>query len=298
MDWEKKANEWQQKYDILLAASERQIFDLNEELDALSVENERLHLENTQYHLAANQITREEENIDRMPEELLSSDGIQIPILSIHSTFNGIHSSGNVLSVSLSSKYIASGGADSRICLHAHNQLMEQPPLLLACMKLSAPVLSIAFHPIHEHVLLVATMDGRVTLVQYDTDNKDALVVVVKVSVHNRVGGIRVVWSSEGTYFATGSCDKTVHLYSFDALMKSIKCIRSYYFNGPVEALTFMNPKQGKENSVITLVISVRSDCYLHYVNCFTLEKTRVNMNQDGEHIFIYCMYTKYYIRY
>ncbi|KAE9034498.1 hypothetical protein PR003_g8741 [Phytophthora rubi] len=282
----------QERYDLLDASTTKQIQDLTDENELLA-EGNRLLLEKQ----AQNSATASADPIRlfQVPDELL----LPGPELSIHQlvALDDVHAFGNLLSVSAHAarpEIVITGGADKCICVHDWKTGRK-----LCAIGTSAPVLALAFNPKREYAdyFVAAGMDAKHALYRLVDDGDEWRVdTLCKFSDHTRHGAFKVAWSASGLLFATGSSDKSLHIYQCSRLEDgaNVQCekIKSFYFNGTVEALVFApaSDERGELNqgtiSREVLVIAVRDDCYVHYVDCSTFEKERVNMNPDGiEHV-------------
>lgn len=148
-----------------------------------------------------------------------------------------------------------------------------------------APVLSIEFHPTMSHLMLTTSMDGTSVLVDtsFEADFGQDL---EKSGIHQILKDhqkyvVRGLFSPvHGQYIATASYDRTVCIYQTQpqdkhglpqyALLK-----RLGPFIGNVETICFA--------SETVLVVGVRDDNYLHYVDLDQNETKRVNMNATGD---------------
>jgi COMPASS component SWD3 len=78
-------------------------------------------------------------------------------------------------------------------------------------------------------------------------------------------------WSNDGNMFATGSHDKTLKLYRRQA-GGEFALHETLRFNNVIESLDFIY-------EAATLVVAVRAEPYLHYIDLATMTRTRVNVN-------------------
>ncbi|CAH0514068.1 unnamed protein product [Peronospora belbahrii] len=184
----------------------------------------------------------------QVPDELL----LPGPELEMHSivTIDNVHSFGNLLSVSTHAtrpEIVITGCADK--CISVHDWKMGRK---LCETETSNLVLALAFNPNRKYAdyFVAAGMDA-----------KHALYRLCLGLVEGRGQG------------GDEQCEK----------------IKSFYFNGTVEAIVFAPGslfETRDEGAHELLVIAARDDCYVHYVDCSTFEKERVNMNPDGiEHV-------------
>ncbi|KAI9921130.1 hypothetical protein PsorP6_000923 [Peronosclerospora sorghi] len=278
----------QERYDRLDLSTAKKIQDLRDENEILAEANQ----------LLLEKQSSQSQKLDttcvfRVPDELLLP-GTELEIHQIM-TVDKVHSFGNLLSVSAhATKYeiVITGGADKSICVHNWKSGKK-----LCHVETTSPVLALAFNPHREYAnfFVAAGMDARHALYKLVEERDEwHIETLCHFHDHSRPGTFRVAWSESGRMFATGSRDKSVNIYQCSEIVKGqseryIK-IKSFYFNGTVEAIVFAPTdkiQDDQENSNHeSLVIAVRDDCYVHYVNCSTLEKDRVNMNPDGiEHV-------------
>ncbi|ETP29857.1 hypothetical protein F442_21042 [Phytophthora nicotianae P10297] len=272
----------QKRYDRLDASTTKQIQDLTDENELLAEAN-RLLLEKQ----AQNPSTPSKDALSllQVPDELL----LPGPALSIRQlvALDNVHSFGNLLSVSAHAtrpEIVITGGADKCVCVHDWKTGQK-----LCAVETSAPVLALAFNPKREFAeyFVAAGMDAKHALYRLEQLGKQWRVrTVCEFHDHNRHGAFKIAWSASGLFFATGSSDKSLNMYQcshLDGDGEQVEKIKLFYFNGTVEAMAFA--PSGSESSEL-LVVAVRDDCYVHYIDCSTFEKERVNMNPDGiEHV-------------
>jgi hypothetical protein len=271
----------QSKYDALDAETSARIRELIDENELLADAN-RVLLENEaafkQLLPTVTGATPAEAALSQIPDELLlPGDGLATTPAA---TLENVHSIGNLLSVAVpvDKRHIAvTGGVDKHIVAHDWTQQRK-----LCAYEASGPVLDIAFNPNPQYsaFFVASFMDATHALLKLDeTDGTWAIEPIAKFHDHARPGAMRVAWSTNGELFATASCDKSVHVYRCTNLSSQSEppvCekVKSYYFNGIVEAMTFVPATaDGLLNEM--LVIAVRDDCYVHYVDCQTFEKER-----------------------
>lgn len=143
-----------------------------------------------------------------------------------------------------------------------------------------APVLSIDFHPTLPHLMLTTSMDGTSVLVDtsYEPDfgaDLETSGIVQTFKDHNKYV-IRGIFSpDDGRYMVTASYDRTVCIYLMSEQPKYTLLKQLGPFIGNVETICFSNDH--------TLVIGVRDDNYLHYVDLENMQTRRVNMNATGD---------------
>ncbi|ETV98217.1 hypothetical protein H310_08940 [Aphanomyces invadans] len=285
--------------DAKLDDAARQIYRLNEENDLLAEANELLREENNalKAQLAAALATAVDSaavdvavaglslKVDAVDEALLTPGNEAVLPVREASVVDQAHVM-NILSVSghfHDSSLVASGGADKYVKVHNW-----QTKTVVDSYDAGAPVLALSFHPskTHANYLMASGMDGRHHVLRLDHDH---LHIVQVFHDHTRQGNIRHAWLSSGDAlgFVTGASDKVAHVYhqvpESSGNMVQFSIAKSYYFNGTVEALTVVPPRDGSNELVVA---GIRDDCYVHYIDMVTLEKTRLNMNTDDiEHV-------------
>ncbi|RHY18526.1 hypothetical protein DYB36_003877 [Aphanomyces astaci] len=284
--------------DAKIADAAHQIYKLNEENDLLSEANEVLREENialkAQLAVAiAGAVDAAAVDVvvaglslkeDAVPESLLTPGNDAVLPVHEAAVLEQAHVM-NILSVSghfHDQALVASGGADKYVKVHHW-----QKKVVVAAYDAGAPVLALSFHPAkaHANYLMASGMDGRHHVLRLE---RDQLHVVQVFHDHTRQGNIRHAWLASGDLlgFATAASDKVAHVYrqttgETDAV--TFEIAKSYYFNGTIEALAVVPPRHASNELV---VVAVRDDCYVHYIDTTTLEKTRLNMNVDGiEHV-------------
>jgi len=272
----------QERYDRLDASSSQQIQSLTDETELLAEAN-RLLLERQEQSAQAS--SSEDSTLLQVPDELLLPGSA----LQIHQlvTLDNVHSFGNLLSVGAHAtmpEIVLTGGADKCVCVHDWKTGRK-----LCSVVTSAPVLALACNPRAEYAdyFVAAGMDARHALYRL-VKSADAYHVetVQDFHDHNRQGAFKLAWSKSGLLFATGSSDKSVNIYRCTQLVagdgesggERCEQIKSFYFNGAVEAMVFAPAEVSDEGGASDrelLVIAVRDDCYVHYVDCTTFEKER-----------------------
>lgn len=290
----------QARYDALYMSTSERIQKLEDENELLAEAN-RLLLENdaTSQRLQGIASEKATTSVLQVPDELLLP-GAGLTTREIQKIAE-THAFGNLLSVASHAVHqdiVLTGGADKLICVHDWQQKLK-----LCEFAASAPVLDLAFNPTVQHAdFFVATfMDGKHGLYRLvhsgRADRGDGGWAIEEVRLfheHTRPGAMKTAWSACGTLFATGASDKALHVFQCahlddgtgdgDAMCEKLK---SFYFNGTVEAMTFVpgipSIASGDNDELVSvhkerselLAIAVRDDCYVHYVDCTTFEKER-----------------------
>lgn len=278
----------QQRYDRLDASTTKQIQDLTDENELLAEAN-RLLLEKQATNIPVS--SRDALGFLQVPDELL----LPGPALEFHQlvAIDNVHSFGNLLCVSAhatKSEILITGGADKSVCVHNWKSGQK-----LCVVETSAPVLALAFNPKPElaDYFVAAGMDAKHAVYKLEQHEEQWNVrLVCKFHDHNRQGAFKLAWSASGLFFATGSSDKSLNIYQLSQLEgpgERIEKVTSFYFNGSVTAIVFA-PASVSERKAANyhelLVVAVRDDCYVHYVDCSTFTKERIIMNTDGiEHV-------------
>lgn len=290
-----------ERYDALFERTSDRIQRLEDENEVLAEAN-RLLLENNATSQRLQGIVSEKTaGMLQVPDELLVP-GAGLTTRQVQ-VVTETHAFGNLLSVALHvsrPEIVLTGGADKLICVHDWCQKLK-----LCEFAASAPVLDLAFNPAVQYAdFFVATfMDGKHGLYRLArSGGAEAGWAIEEIRLfheHTRPGAIKTAWSACGTLFATGASDKALHIFQCTHLngntggddgVTTATCekLNSFYFNGTVEALTFipattsitangyeeLESEQEKPRNEL-LAIAVRDDCYVHYVDCATFEKER-----------------------
>ncbi|CAO0797656.1 unnamed protein product [Mucor circinelloides] len=220
------------------------------------------------------------------PNELVDGDGNYFS--SMVSDFSDIHYT-NILAVAIEpqthalatssidktvkiSTVLCNGNADISQRSYRHHQ---------------APVLSIDFHPTLPNLMLTTSMDGTSVLVDtsFEADFGEDLekAGIHQVFKNHQKYVVRGLFSPDtGKYIATASYDRTVCVYVVDesegsAPLPRYKLLKQLGpFIGNAETICFVNDS--------TLVVGVRDDNYLHYINLENnMQQERINMNATGD---------------
>jgi len=139
----------------------------------------------------------------------------------------------------------------------------------VASVPHDSAILALAFHPHNSSTLLTGAMDGTHKII--DCTNKPQPKVIQVFKDHTKYV-VRVAWHPSGDMFATCSYDHSVCLYAKNDNLYALK--KRFYYSANVEAIAFTPDGQ-------TLIIAVREDNYLHYIDPNTLEEEKYNMNQN-----------------
>lgn len=300
----------QLRFDALADASATRIQQLEDENEALAEAN-RLLLEGAAAAPPSPPASPTESGV---PDELLLP-GAGIATRELRA-LRDPRAAGNLLTVAVHAArrgVVLTGGADKRVCAHDWRRRRT-----LAELAVSAPVLALAFHPQLVDVFVAALMDGRHGLFRLvrgdgvddivdDDSGADedegvgaasnvsehvsgwSIEMVQMLHEHTRPGAMKLAWSTNGEFFATGASDKALHVFRcahLDAPAETTcEKVRSFYFNGAVEAMTFIpatrtavereEPLKSASPRSELLAVAVREDCYVHYVDFSTFEKER-----------------------
>ncbi|CAG8487677.1 7756_t:CDS:2 [Ambispora gerdemannii] len=244
-------------------------------------------------------------SLQRQIEEELNQSGNENIPRFLYDTFNQIHDA-NILSVRTQNlpitnflegenEYayshvtaIVTGSADKSI---KFTSLLTRDTFNTLQVHKS-PVLCVDFHPDYPTLMLSGSMDSTVVLVNVNTNEtlqtfKDHS----KYVIHAR-------FSPDGSMFATASHDHTVNFYKMlppstvpntprspasprsptfnNQIDIKYAKVHSMIFTGNVEAFCFLPNNE-------SLVIGVREDNYLHYVDLVNFQDTKYNMNENGD---------------
>ncbi|KAJ0407033.1 hypothetical protein ATCC90586_004827 [Pythium insidiosum] len=282
----------QEKYAALDDSTTARIQSLTDELELLAEANQLL-MENQATAKRMSSVAASTETpLSQIPDELLlPGDGLTTTQRAV---LEDVHAAGNLLSIASPRTLphlVATGGVDKQIVVSDWKKARK-----LCVYQASAPVLGLAFNPQYPQFFVACFMDAKHALLRlHELDGSWQIEEVAMFHDHTRPGAMRVQWSSSGDLFATGSSDKSINVYRCSALaatgsdIPQCEKVKSFYFNGIVEAIAFVPAvSEGAESEIRNelLAIAVRDDCYVHYVDCHTMEKERINMNQDGiEHV-------------
>lgn len=144
-------------------------------------------------------------------------------------------------------------------------------------------IIALDCHPTAPFVL-VGTMDDKYGLLKITEDDDEVDVETLATFDSHQKYVVRVKWSPDGSMFATGSHDRSVHLYSFDAGQEKADLKKKLYFKGAVEAICWTRDSS-------ELIVSVRDDNFLIYYNIKSQEQKLINMNAMGDlHVSFTCL--------
>ncbi|CAG8691327.1 13922_t:CDS:2 [Funneliformis caledonium] len=147
-------------------------------------------------------------------------------------------------------------------------------------------ILCLDCHPIYNHLLLIGSMDSTCTLI-----NVHAMNVVQTFKDHTKYV-VRSKFSMDGKMIVTASYDHKVNFYKVgneemlsrtsltpntsNTTLPSYNKIHSITFVGNIESMCFLPDNQ-------YLVVGVRGDNYLHYINLSNFIDKKYNMNSNGD---------------
>ncbi|KAG0908671.1 hypothetical protein G6F33_009481 [Rhizopus arrhizus] len=220
--------------------------------------------------------------IQSRPSELLDGDDEYFSDLT--ADFSDIHYS-NILAVALEpqTRLLATSSIDKTVKLS--NQLNKSlTPRTYRHHQ--APVLSIDFHPHYPQLMLTTSMDGSSVLADtsFEPDFGQDLERsgIHQVFRDHQKYVVRGLFSpGNGQFLATASYDRTVCIYqtmtteSENGLPRYGLMKQLGPFVGNVETISFASKD--------LLIVGVRDDNYLHYVELPSLQSRRVNMNATGD---------------
>eukprot|EP01113_Clastostelium_recurvatum_P007696 TRINITY_DN13599_c0_g1_i3.p1 TRINITY_DN13599_c0_g1~~TRINITY_DN13599_c0_g1_i3.p1 ORF type:complete len:454 (-),score=112.17 TRINITY_DN13599_c0_g1_i3:148-1467(-) len=166
---------------------------------------------------------------------------------------------------------IASASTDKTIKISN----FETEEVLCTLKPADAPVLALDFNPVHPHLLLGGAMDSSHFVFDISKNGGEGL-LVAKFKQHNKYV-VRAKWHPDGVRFATGSYDRSACIYRQTAEHPpAYELVRTFTYEGTVEGLAFTPDGD-------SLIVSVRGDNYLHYIDMNTYEEDKANMNQNGD---------------
>ncbi|KAL6058672.1 LisH domain-containing protein [Balamuthia mandrillaris] len=206
----------------------------------------------------------------------LLQEGDKSYVNTPESTISDIHSKA-IIALSFSPEedkpLLASAAADSTVALlnYETNQLLSTIDIH------KGGVLSVAFHPKNSNLLLTAAMDGYHNLV--DVSDPSSPTVRQQFKEHSKYV-VRVSWSPDGEHFATCSYDHSVAIYELEPEQRDSYVLKKR-LNYPTNPEAIQFTPDGE-----TLIVAVRDDNYLHYVNVHTFVDDPQNMNaQLDDHV-------------
>ncbi|CAG8527406.1 18916_t:CDS:2 [Dentiscutata erythropus] len=228
------------------------------------------------------EVRNEVEKLDLVKSKI--DDDLYTPETTIYpryicETFSQIHSS-NILTVrtqnilltnyndndfeTVSIPMIITGSADKSIKFTS----LLTGDIHNVCDVHKGGVLAIDFHPIYTNVMLSASMDGSVALIDSST-----MEVKQMFKDHNK-SVVRAKFSPDGAMFFTASYDHTLNIYSLGSS------------STPTQSLCILPDSS-------YLIVGIRDSNYLHYVNLQNtkskpqyfhyFEITKHNMNANGD---------------
>ena len=153
---------------------------------------------------------------------------------------------------------------------------------ILKKITTTAPVLTVRHFILHPNLVLVGGMDGSCHLIDVDQEkivltwrDHDSFVLDLRIDDQSN-GLLRCVTVSRDK-----SCIISALVYNEQDNEWSRTKLRSFFFQGCVEAVTFIDPVIMKCNE--DLIVSVRNNCNLIYCNIKDNTKRLWNMNEKGD---------------
>ncbi|CAI2168793.1 751_t:CDS:2 [Funneliformis geosporum] len=136
-------------------------------------------------------------------------------------------------------------------------------------------ILCLDFHPIYNNLMLTGSMDSSCALI-----NADAMNVVQTFKDHTKYV-VRAKFSMDGKMIVTASYDHKIIFHKVGneemlSTLPSYNKIHSIIFGGNIESMCFLPDNQ-------YLVVGVRGDNYLHYINLSNFNDKKYNMNSNGD---------------
>eukprot|EP00762_Andalucia_godoyi_P007041 ANDGO_07701.mRNA.1 putative WD repeat-containing protein K04G11.4 len=160
---------------------------------------------------------------------------------------------------------VLTGGADKQVCIVDY----ENSSVRSSLNGFQSAVLEVDLHPVQKKKMLAAEMAGFFSTFDLETGTR---LFAEKYSIKYIN---RCVFSPDGKYFAVGSYDHTVAVYSAEDMSNPAR-IRDFKFPSTVESMVFTPDSR-------TLIAAVRDDCYLSYIQMATMTIDKVNMNANGD---------------
>jgi COMPASS component SWD3 len=158
--------------------------------------------------------------------------------------------------------YILVGSTDKSIVI-----LLKESKEVLGRIYQKSPILSVAINP-NVMVAVSTSMDG--TGILFNLNNPQVLQTLTGHTKYVH----KALFSDNGEFLITCSFDKTVQFYKLNDCSQ-YEFLTKTSFSGIVEAACFVKT---------TLILGVRGDHQLHYVELDPWEHLKYNMNQNGDH--------------
>ncbi|KAI8069990.1 WD40-repeat-containing domain protein [Gongronella butleri] len=230
-------------------------------------------------------------------QDLPRGDGVYYGTLS-HSV-DTLHAT-NILALATRGDVVATSATDKTVKLHSLNDWSTTRTYKVH----SAPVLSMAFHPVLSSILLTTSMDGTAALIDTSpADDMDAHVLQL-FKDHQRYI-VHGCFSDDGQYLCTASYDHTVCVYvsnrtaaaSANADADNDNGDNSMYrrigkmgpFVGNVECICFLPCTEAEARDQVhgaQLLVAVQNDNYLRVIDIDergARETRKINLNANGD---------------
>ncbi|KAI0221418.1 hypothetical protein L0F63_002047 [Massospora cicadina] len=132
-------------------------------------------------------------------------------------------------------------------------------------------VLSFDVHPLHPHLLLSSSMDFSVALTDLETNER------LSLWDHHKKFVVHAKFAPDGSSFFSASYDHTLVVYKLSGPHNFVP-IRTFEFDGNVEAACYTFDSEW-------IIVGVRDDNYLHYIDVNSLTVNKFNMNANGDDV-------------
>ncbi|KAJ9075132.1 hypothetical protein DSO57_1039103 [Entomophthora muscae] len=216
---------------------------------------------------------------DNRKEELTFSDHAKFSIekvesLKVHDTLH----TGNIICVKSFDIPVVSD--EGRVMVTSSTDKSIKISSLQSGMFLMAPVyphdggaiLSFDVHPLHPHLLLTSSMDFSVALTNLETNTR------ISVWNHHKKFVVHAKFAPDGSSFISACYDHSLVVYTATSEPHDFSPARTFEFDGNVEAACFSPDSKW-------VIVGVRDDNYLHYIDLKTFEVIKFNMNANGDNI-------------
>uniref|UniRef100_A0A6B2L7E4 Anaphase-promoting complex subunit 4 WD40 domain-containing protein n=1 Tax=Arcella intermedia TaxID=1963864 RepID=A0A6B2L7E4_9EUKA len=137
-------------------------------------------------------------------------------------------------------------------------------------------IISIDWNPVHPRILIIGTMDERHALMEVQEVEGVFKIGTLQMWHAHKKYIIRTKWHPSGEQFVTASHDGSIIFYQFNAEKKRAEQVKQVFLSGCVEAAEYTI--DGK-----FVIISVRDNTCLHYINTTTWEVSLANTNLLGD---------------
>eukprot|EP00127_Corallochytrium_limacisporum_P002941 Clim_evm30s143 gene=Clim_evmTU30s143 len=198
------------------------------------------------------------------------------------SAMQKVHSANVIAVTCLFGRGVFSGGADRQVRFTPYSVLDPDATSLTrgldvhnsrVVLATKTPVLDLRLHQSTKR-LLVACMDGTVTIVSVDDANpSDYTFKTIQTVIGGRKFAVRVAWNDDASMFAVASYDQAVQIFGLTEDGSEYALIAKVNYQSAVEGVVFSPkhmehcPEEAQRKHANKLVVLTRSDHCLHIVD-------------------------------